>query len=115
MPRSIVILFPHPTAGPTGGYKVIYEYANRLVDDGYDVHIVYSGSIFWRRKSLYHKFTACLRYIQKLFQGYSCKSWFALDERVQEHFIFSLIQSYSSMHRQPAGADLQQYRSHLGG
>ena len=41
MPRSIVILFPHPTAGSTGGYKVIYEYANRLVDDGYDVHIVY--------------------------------------------------------------------------
>lgn len=46
MPRSIVILFPHPTAGPTGGYKVVYEYANRLANDGYDVHIVYSGSIF---------------------------------------------------------------------
>ena len=115
MTKRIVFLFPHPTAGPTGGYKVVYEYANRLANDGYDVHIVYSGSIFWRRKSLYHKFTACLRYIQKLFQGYSCRSWFTLDERVQEHFIFSLNQSYSSMHRQPAGADLQQYRSHLGG
>ena len=94
MPRSIVILFPHPTAGPTGGYKVVYEYANRLANDGYDVHIVYSGSIFWSRKSLYHKFTACLRYIQKLFQGYSCRSWFALDKRIHEHFTFSLNQRH---------------------
>ena len=92
--KRVVFLFPHPTAGPTGGYKVVYEYANRLANDGYDVHIVYSGSIFWRRKSLYHKFTACLRYIQKLFQGYSCRSWFALDERIHEHFTFSLNQRH---------------------
>ena len=43
MPKSIDFLFPHPAAGPTGGYKVVYEYANRLANDGYGVHIVYSG------------------------------------------------------------------------
>ena len=49
--KRVVFLFPRPTAGPTGGYKVVYEYANRLANDGYGVHIVYSVSIqplFWR-------------------------------------------------------------------
>ena len=92
--KRVVFLFPHPTAGPTGGYKVVYEYANRLVTDGYDIHIVYSGSIYWNRKSLFHKMTCCIRYIQKQLQGYSCRSWFTLDERIDEHFTFSLNQRH---------------------
>lgn len=87
---TITFLFPHPTAGPTGGYKVVYEYANRLVADGYRVNIVYSGSIYWSRKSFYHKLTNCVRYVQQLFKGYSCRGWFPLDKRVKEHFSLSL-------------------------
>ena len=87
---KISFIFPHPVDGPTGGYKVAYEYANRLVADGHNVNIVYSGSIFWAKKSLYYKFTNCIRYIQRLFKGYSCRSWFALDQRVKEHFTLSL-------------------------
>ena len=94
MPKSIDFLFPHPAAGPTGGYKVVYEYANRLAEEGYHVGIVYSGSIYWSRKSLFHKITCCIRYIQKYLQGYSCRSWFALDERIHEHFTFSLNQRH---------------------
>ena len=94
MTKRIVFLFPHPTAGPTGGYKVVYEYANRLAADGYQVGIVYSGSIYWNRKSLFHKMTCCIRYIQKQLQGYSCRSWFTLDERIDEHFTFSLNQRH---------------------
>lgn len=91
---TITFLFPHPVAGPTGGYKVVYEYANRLVADGYKVHIVYSGSLFWQQKSLYFKLTNCVRYVQHLLKGYSCRSWFALDNRVQEHLTFSLNQRH---------------------
>ncbi len=94
MNRKIIFLFPHPATGPVGGYKVVYEYANRLVTDGYRVDIVYSGSIFWTRKTLYHKLTCCVRYGQRLLQGYSCRSWFPLDYRVQEHFTFSLNQRH---------------------
>lgn len=66
--KRVVFLFPHPTAGPTGGYKVVYEYANRLAEEGYQVRIVYSGSIYWSRKSLFHKITCCIRYIQNIFK-----------------------------------------------
>ncbi len=90
MSPKITFIFPHPVDGPTGGYKVAYEYANRLVADGYRVNIVYSGSLFWKKKSLYFKLTNCVRYIQQLFKGYSCRGWFALDKRVKELFTLSL-------------------------
>jgi glycosyltransferase involved in cell wall biosynthesis len=87
---TITFIFPHPLDGPTGGYKVVYEYANRLVADGHKVNIVYSGSLFWRKKSLYFKLTNCVRYIQILLKGYGCRKWFNLDKRVKEQLTFSL-------------------------
>lgn len=90
MSKVITFLFPHPVEGPTGGYKVVFEYANRMVVDGYKVNIVYSGSIFWKQKSLFHKLTSCARYIQHMVKGYSCRGWFPLDDRVNEFFSFSL-------------------------
>ena len=87
---TITFIFPHPVDGPTGGYKVVYEYANRLVADGHRVNIVYSGSLFWRKKSLYFKLTNCVRYIQMLIKGYGCRKWFNLDKRVKEHLTLSL-------------------------
>lgn len=88
--KTITFIFPSPGVNPTGGYKVAYEYANRLVADGYQVNIVYAGSIFWSQKTLYYKITNCVRYIQRWIKGYSCKNWFALDKRVKEVFAFSL-------------------------
>lgn len=90
MNSIITFIFPHPADGPAGGYKVVYEYANRLVADGYRVNIVYSGSLFWMKKSLYFKLTNCVRYVQRLIKGYSGRRWFDLDKRVKEHFTFSL-------------------------
>lgn len=88
--QAITFIFPSPASGPTGGYKVAYEYANRLVADGYRVNIVYAGSIFWAQKTLYYKLTNCVRYVQRLLKGFSCRSWFPLDKRVKEVFAFSL-------------------------
>lgn len=39
--RFICFLVGGIDALPVGGYKVVYEYANRLADDGFDVTIVY--------------------------------------------------------------------------
>ena len=88
--QTITFIFPHPADGPAGGYKVVYEYANRLVADGYKVNVVYAGSLFWQKKSLYFKLTNCVRYVERLIKGYSARSWFALDKRVKEYFTLSL-------------------------
>ena len=90
MKKTITFIFPHPADGPAGGYKVVYEYANRLVADGYKVNVVYAGSLFWQKKSLYFKLTNCFRYIQTKVIGYSGKRWFALDSRVKEILTLSL-------------------------
>lgn len=86
----VCFILPHPAVGPTGGYKVVYEYANRLVRDGFKVDVVYSGSIFWRQKPLKYKLSNCFRYIEHLIKGYSCRSWFALDKRVSERLTLSM-------------------------
>ena len=87
---SICFIFPHPASGPTGGYKVVYEYANRLVEDGYKVTVAYSGSIFWRKKPLRFKITNIYRYLETLLKGYSSRKWFPLNLRVKEDFPFSM-------------------------
>ena len=91
---KVVFLFPHSAAGPTGGYKVVGEYANRLAGDGHDVCLVYSGSIYWSRKSPWHKLTCCVRWVERRLGGYSCRSWMDLDPRVEERFSFSLCQRH---------------------
>lgn len=88
--RSATFIFPHVAAGPTGGYKVVYEYANRLAADGVEVHIVYAGSIFWRQKPLRFKISNTVRYVQTLVRGYSARRWFPLSKRVREHLTLSM-------------------------
>ncbi|MDE7160129.1 MAG: glycosyltransferase family 4 protein [Muribaculaceae bacterium] len=90
MSESICFILPHPADGPTGGYKVVYEYANRLAADGFLVDIVYSGSIFWKQKTLRFKLTSCIRYVQRRIKGFSSRGWFPLDKRVKEHFTLSM-------------------------
>lgn len=92
--KSISFLFPVNGKNLSGGLKVVCEYANRFADAGYDVHIVYAGSIFYSKKSLRFKLSGIVRYLQTWFYGYSCKSWFPLDKRVKEHWAFSLNQRH---------------------
>ena len=88
--KTVSFLLPSPGTRPSGGYKVVYEYANRLAADGYTVNIVYAGSLFFARKSTYFKATNCFRYVQSQLSGFSCRKWFPLDQRVRERLSLSL-------------------------
>lgn len=88
--KCVCFILPHKADGPTGGYKVVYEYANRLAAEGFEVNIVYSGSIFWRKKPLKFKLTNVVRYLQTLVKGFSGRQWFPLDKRVKEHLTLSM-------------------------
>ena len=39
--RKIVFWMPRACMEPAGGFKVIFEYANRLAKDGFSVEIIY--------------------------------------------------------------------------
>lgn len=91
--KSICFLMPSASLGPIGGYKIVYEYANRFVADGWSVAIVnpmYIGGIgesnFWKFM-LRHPRAALI----SLWLGYKRvkkarlpdAKWFPLDQRIK--------------------------------
>ncbi len=93
--KRITFLLPGSGRLPSGGYKVVYEYANRLVKDGLAVSVVYPSFPFpfkergWSR--FLHQCENVLRYLFFKISGiYHGRSWFPLDEKVQEHLVWSL-------------------------
>lgn len=93
--RQVVFLLPSGSNKPAGGYKVVYEYANRLVADGYDVTIVYPAYGFKfgqsRAVAFLRRCKALLRFLYwGVSKKYSCRSWFDLDRRVKERWTWSL-------------------------
>lgn len=95
MNTCIVFLLPSGSKIPIGGYKVVFEYANRFATDGYDVSIVYPAYCFKFNQSCVVAFLrrckALIRYIVwGLTKKYSGRKWFNLDERVKERWVWSL-------------------------
>jgi len=89
--KSITFLLPGAGTNPIGGYKVVYEYANRLQLDGFNVKIIYAASLFFKEQTIGLKIRSCLRYLYRLlFQNYTCKSWFKLEKGIEEIWIWSL-------------------------
>lgn len=77
---------------PGGGIKMIFEHANYLVSIGNNVNIVYPAAIniLWDKSFVYRldKWRIFLKRKYKI--GYSANAWFPLDERVKEHWVYSL-------------------------
>jgi glycosyltransferase involved in cell wall biosynthesis len=73
---------------PVGGFKVVYEYANRLSQLGYSVSVVH---IAWLYKTtpIYMIFKGIIKYIIGLFTPFFLKKWFILDKTVRSNWIFT--------------------------
>ncbi|MGM9693169.1 MAG: glycosyltransferase family 4 protein [Alloprevotella sp.] len=98
MSKRVIFLLPGSGHSPIGGHKVVYEYANRLVADSYEVDMVYPaygfryGHLCLPRKLWRVCFATAFYVLRKTFGLYSCRTWYRLDERVREHWVFSLNQ-----------------------
>lgn len=98
LPRSITFLLPCLSTSPIGGFKVIYEYGNRLAADGYRVRIAYPFHLrrHWEKDGgkplgLLRRATLRPRFLLwKSMRRISGRRWFALDERVKEIKVLSL-------------------------
>lgn len=92
--KHIVFLLPTHSRYPIGGFKVVYEYANFLISEGYKVTIVYAGTLLWKRRSLKVKFESFLRYLYyKINQKYTPDNWFELDPHIRLKFVSTLNES----------------------
>lgn len=83
--NKIAFLFPHGALRPIGGFKMVFEYANRLVKRGWDVTLVYPCNMTERATS-----RDILRFLgRKITRGYQ-PDWFPLDRRIHQEWVFDL-------------------------
>jgi len=91
---TITFLFPRTGEIPIGGFKVIYEYANRLVADGHTVNIIYGivsrpvKNIFLRLSYYFLRYFRWIKY--SFIKEYRPMSWFKIDNRVNHILKYSL-------------------------
>ena len=99
MKKRVTFLFPGIANRPIGGYKVVYEYANRLVNDGYAVNIIYPAYLYIEGDTITSRCLKLLKAVVKylyclITRRFSCRTWFELDKRVKESIVPSLGESW---------------------
>ena len=92
--NKIVFLLPWRDEVPVGGYKVVYEYANRFYRDGWDVTICYPhvrGSFKQDVKNPLQRFKMRLGFFYRnLKKSYRAGEWFPLESGIKKLFVFAI-------------------------
>lgn len=92
---KIAFALPVPNMKIIGGYKVVYEYANYLVEQGFDVAIVYNAHDGDNLKHLPRRLVYLIRWEIGTFGP----RWFKLDNRISKvvcpHFTEHTFQRYN--------------------
>jgi len=83
---KITFCLPNFSSGPSGGYKIVFEYANRLTRLGHNICIVFDCNDTLKR----HNLPVLLRKILcRIFVRYWPK-WFVLDKNIKKICIFGI-------------------------
>lgn len=90
----VTFLLPGSGHRPSGGFKVVYEYANGLVARGYDVSLVHAEfsallTPLWKRPLKLGRY-----YYRRLGHSYLPAHWFPVDPRVDIRWAPSLHAKY---------------------
>ena len=96
MKKVVTFLLPGGSKEPVGGYKVVYEYANRLVNDGYNVNIILPATLLWKEQSLKEKVKGIIRFFYfDIFKNkYLPYKWFPLDKNIKVYWTPTLEEKY---------------------
>lgn len=96
MKKVVTFLLPGGSKEPIGGYKVVYEYANRLINDGYNVNIILPATLLWKEQSLKEKIKGIIRYFYFgiVKNKYLPYSWFPLNKSIKIYWVPSLEERY---------------------
>jgi len=87
--RRLSICFVLPGSGyvPIGGFKVVYEYANRLGKRGHDVTIVHAATVQPDGRALWAPMQAA-KYVRRRLTGkYRPNEWFCLSPKVSTTWV----------------------------
>lgn len=82
---SIVFILPEFENYPIGGYKVVFEYANRFSIHGYQVTIVYPFFLSFSKTNVKRKVKMVIKYLYfSIISRNSKTTWFNLNKDVKE-------------------------------
>lgn len=94
MALRITFVLPGKRPAPVGGFKVVYEYANRLAERGFQVTIVHAANPD-KHASLKQRFRRLLTYLRSCRNGrYEAKKWFSFRPGVELTWVPSLQEKY---------------------
>ncbi|NDW09985.1 glycosyltransferase family 4 protein [Dysgonomonas sp. 520] len=75
---KINFLLPYRAKRPTGGIRMMYEYANRLARKGYDIHLYYP----LKTRFIPYRFPFPIRWMLSKIEGFRTFRWFKFDPRI---------------------------------
>ena len=91
--KHILFVFPLIRDIPTGGLKVIYDYANRLIIDDYDVTIAYVAYFKYTDKTFFRKLKSVTKFIfAKCVLSRSGYTWYRKNSKIKEIYIWEISQ-----------------------
>lgn len=94
--KVVTFILPSAASKPVGGFKIIFEYANRLIKDNYQVNIVLPATLLWQERKIKEKIKGIIRYpyfkIKK--SRYEPFSWFPLDKNIKILWVPTLEEKY---------------------
>ncbi|MGP1451866.1 MAG: glycosyltransferase family 4 protein [Segatella oris] len=89
--RKIVFWMPRACMEPAGGFKIVFEYANRLVKDGIPVEVVYPMIHHGVKYDWIHAIAYRLIFLWRLIlRAYKPKKWFRIEDSVQQTWLWKL-------------------------
>lgn len=98
--KYIAFFLPGKDSVPYGGYKVVYEYANRFAADGYETSIIYPHVSAEYKQEYPNPFFRLKMFIgfyyRKIRKQLKAAEWFPLDRRIKKIYIFTFTDSYVS-------------------
>jgi glycosyltransferase involved in cell wall biosynthesis len=90
--QRILFLLPSSGTVPVGGFKVVFEYANRFAHDNTGDHyvaLILPSFLDTHKLSFLIQVWKFLRYLKnKITRSYTCKTWFSLDPKVKELYVY---------------------------
>lgn len=89
-PTRINFILPFKPRRPAGGFRIMYEYANRLAKKGYKVHLTYPI----RTPYMKYRLPYTIRYILSIVEGFRTDKWFDFDPSITMSYVPDIRENY---------------------
>lgn len=87
---KINFILPFKPRRPAGGFRVMYEYANRLYEKGYEVHLTYPIET----KFMKYRFPYFIRRILSVIEGFRTSRWFDFHKGITMSYVPQVKDKY---------------------